>query len=126
MVGVFCLQLQTLKRNSLLEDLNDDFTHIGMHDLWIEFAVAETKSQESRDIHPWMYQVDERKALGRRTGRWRESVERMYFLNDGCKALKKLNLYDFPNVEVLKLVGEIMIQDCTLDLDLTGLKQLKP
>jgi hypothetical protein len=124
-VGVFCLQLQTLKRNSLLEDLNDNFTHIGMHDLWIEFAVAETKSQDSRDHHRWMYQLDEKKALGRRTSRWRESVERMCFLNDGWTALKKLNLYDFPNVEVLKLVAVIKAQDSTLDLDLTGLKQLK-
>jgi Leucine-rich repeat (LRR) protein len=125
-VGVFCLQLQTLKRNSLLEDLNDNFTHIGMHDLWIEFAVAETRSQDSRDHHRWMYQVNEKKALGRRTGRWRESVERMCFLNDGWKALKKLNLYDFPNVEVFKLgVATKWMQDSTLDLDLTGLKQLK-
>jgi Leucine-rich repeat (LRR) protein len=114
-----------LKRNSLLEDLNDDFTSIGMHDLWIEFAVAETRSQDSRDHHCWMYQVDGKKALRRRTGRWRESVERMCFLNDGWTVLKELNLYDFPNVEVLKLEAVITIQDSTLDLDLTGLKQLK-
>ena len=125
MVGVFYLQLQALKRNSLLEDLNDDFTSIGMHDLWIEFAVAETKSEDSRDHHLWMYQVDERKTLGRRTGRWMENVKRMCFLNDGWTALMKLNLYDFPNVEVFKLKVENTVLDSTLDLDLTGLKQLK-
>jgi hypothetical protein len=36
-----CLQLEVLKRKSLLEDLSDNFTKIGMHDLWYEFAILE-------------------------------------------------------------------------------------
>ena len=43
-----CLQLEVLKRKSLLEDLSNNFTHIGMHDLWYEFAVFESKAQNSK------------------------------------------------------------------------------
>ncbi|KAG0553984.1 hypothetical protein KC19_12G053800 [Ceratodon purpureus] len=115
--------LEVLKRKSLLEDLTDDFTEIGMHDLWIEFAVAETKVQDSKEQR-WVYHVDGKKALGR-SGRWRESVERMCFLEEGWRGLEGLSLTDFVNVEAFKLVVEILTPDCDLDLDLSGLKHLK-
>ncbi|KAG0598142.1 hypothetical protein M758_12G049500 [Ceratodon purpureus] len=115
--------LEVLKRKSLLEDLTDNFTRIGMHDLWIEFAVAETKAQDSREQR-WVYHVDGKKALGR-SGRWRESVERMCFLKEGWRGLEGLNLTDFVNVEAFKLIVVILTPDCDLDLDLSGLKHLK-
>ncbi|KAG0554037.1 hypothetical protein KC19_12G058600 [Ceratodon purpureus] len=115
--------LEVLKRKSLLEDLTDDFTRIGMHDLWIEFAIAETKAQDGREQR-WVYHVDGKKALGR-SGRWRESVERMCFLKEGWRGLEGLNLTDFVNVEAFKLEVLILTPDCDLDLDLSGLKHLK-
>ena len=108
----------------MLDDISDDFTRIGMHDLWREFAVVETKSHGIRDQR-WVYQVDERRgALGRR-GLCRESVERMYFRNWGWKGLEGLKLDDFVNVTALRLDVEISMVDEKLDLDLSGLKQLK-
>ena len=119
-----CLQLEVLKRKSMLDDISDDFTRIGMHDLWFEFAAVETKTQDLRDQR-WVYQVDERRgALGRR-GLCRESVERMYFRNRGWKGLEDLKLDEFVNVTSLKIYVEISMVDEKLDLDLSGLKQLK-
>ncbi|KAG0554019.1 hypothetical protein KC19_12G056800 [Ceratodon purpureus] len=115
--------LEVLKRKSLLEDLSEDFTKIGMHDLWIEFAVAETKAHDSREQR-WVYHVDGKKALGR-SGRWRESVERMCFLEEGWRGLEGLDLSDFVNVEAFRLEVLILTLDCDLDLDLSGLKHLK-
>ncbi|KAG0598294.1 hypothetical protein M758_12G062000 [Ceratodon purpureus] len=115
--------LEVLKRKSLLEDLSEDFTKIGMHDLWIEFAVAETKAHDSREQR-WVYHVDGKKAIGR-SGRWRESVERMCFLEEGWRGLEGLDLSDFVNVEAFRLEVLILTLDCDLDLDLSGLKHLK-
>ncbi|KAG0598272.1 hypothetical protein M758_12G059800 [Ceratodon purpureus] len=115
--------LEVLKRKSLLEDLTDDFTRIGMHDLWIEFAVAETKAQDGREQR-WVYHVDGKKALGR-SGGWRESVERMCFLEEGWRGLEGLSLAEFVNVEAFTLEVQILTPDCDLDLDLSGLKHLK-
>ena len=113
----------------MLDELSDDFTRIGMHDLWREFAVVETKTQALRaqDLRDqrWVYQVDERRgALGKR-GLSRESVERMYFRNRGWKVLEGLKLDEFVNVTALKLDVQIFMVDEKLDLDWSGLKQLK-
>jgi hypothetical protein len=40
------VQLKGLKRKSLLENLGDGFSKVGMHDLWHEFAVMETSNAE--------------------------------------------------------------------------------
>lgn len=37
------LQLESLKQISLLEDLDDGWTKIGMHDLWHKFCITEIK-----------------------------------------------------------------------------------
>ena len=63
---VLCLQLRVLKRRSLLEDLSDDFTIMGMHDLWFEFAVAKSKDQDSKDAY-WVYHADERRVRNKRS-----------------------------------------------------------
>ena len=119
----FCLQLGILKRKSLLEDLDGGFTKIGMHDLWREFAVAETISKDFRDRH-WVYQVDARSAV-QRSGRWRENVQRMGFVNEGWKGLRGLNLDGFVNMEAFKLQVDRWMEDCELELDLRGWKHLK-
>ena len=119
-----CLQLEVLKRKSMLDELSDDFAQIGMHDLWLEFAVVETKTQDLRDQR-WVYQVDERRGTLGRRGLCRESVERMYFRNRGWKGLDGLKLDEFVNVTALKFYVEISMVDEKLDLDWSGLKQLK-
>ncbi|KAG0598288.1 hypothetical protein M758_12G061400 [Ceratodon purpureus] len=117
--------LEVLKRISLLEDLGDGFTKIGMHDLWIEFAVEEAKPHSFRD-QLWVYQEDgKRAAFQRRPGRWRESVERMCFFNLGFRSLDGLKLDDFVNLTVFALVVDIHMPDCALNLDLSGLVHLK-
>lgn len=94
-----------------------------MHDLWREFVIAETKSQGSRDRR-WVFQAGGRTIVDR-TSQWRESVERMWFVNEGCNGLKGLNLADFVNVEAFQLHVLNHVETCALDLDLSGLIQLK-
>jgi Leucine-rich repeat (LRR) protein len=118
-----CLQLKALKRKSLLEDLSDNFTKIGMHDLWYEFAILESKVQNSK-YQRWVYQVDKKRAIGR-SSHWRERVERMCFLGEGWAGLQGLDMVDFGSIEVFKLEVEILKADYELDLDLSGLKLLK-
>ncbi|KAG0554032.1 hypothetical protein KC19_12G058100 [Ceratodon purpureus] len=116
--------LEVLKRKLLVEDLGGGFTKIGIHDLWIEFAVEEAKPHSFRD-QLWVYQEDGKRAALQRRGRWRESVERMCFFNLGFRSLDGLKLDDFVNLTVFALVVDIHMPDCALNLDLSGLVHLK-
>lgn len=115
--------LEILKKRSLLENLSDDFSEIGLHDLWHEFAILETKAQDYEDGR-WVYHANGKKTI--KTNRqWRENVKRMCFRDDGWKCLKELKLADFVNVEVFILQVRILVEGYLLDLDLSGLKHLK-
>jgi hypothetical protein len=118
-----CVQLEVLKKRSLLEDLSDDFSEIGLHDLWSEFAILETKAQDFEE-GCWVYHASEKRTIGR-SCRWRENVERMCFLDESWKCLKELKLADFVNVEAFRLQVHNLMEDRLLDLDLSGLKCLK-
>ena len=118
------MQLEVLKRRSLLDDLSGGFTKIGMHDLWYEFAIWKTKIQDL-NAQQWVYKVDGKRGALEKRGQWRESVERMCFSNWGWKSLNGLKLYDFVNVTAFRLYIAIVMSDRALDLDLSGLKQLK-
>jgi Leucine-rich repeat (LRR) protein len=50
------VQLKGLKRKSLLENLGDGFSKVGMHDLWHEFAVMETTRGEY-EHRRWLYDI---------------------------------------------------------------------
>ena len=76
------MQLLGLKRKSLIEEVGDGRTRIGIHDLWREFAVMETTRGEERDRR-WVYkQYDpEEMRAGDAFGVWVgwESVQRVCF-----------------------------------------------
>lgn len=48
----------------------------------------------------------------------------MFFWNEGWKSLKGLKLDDFVNLEMFKLNVDIFVEDCQVDVDLSGLKHL--
>ncbi|KAG0569869.1 hypothetical protein KC19_6G122200 [Ceratodon purpureus] len=50
-------RLNVLRKRSLLEELGDGRSRIGMHDLWREFAVMEAKRGEEESSH-WVYEVN--------------------------------------------------------------------
>ncbi|KAG0613625.1 hypothetical protein M758_6G117100 [Ceratodon purpureus] len=50
-------RLNELRKRSLLEELGDGRSRIGMHDLWREFAVMEARRGEEESSH-WVYEVD--------------------------------------------------------------------
>lgn len=51
-----------LKRKSVIEEVGDGTRRIGMHDLWREFAVMETKIW-NRERHRWVYDVVDSSSL---------------------------------------------------------------
>ncbi|XP_073390626.1 uncharacterized protein [Physcomitrium patens] len=117
-------RLENLKSKSLLENLGDGFSRIGMHDLWHEFAKLETKVEEFGNRR-WIFEWDEHNALEEASltcGGSSVNLRRMFFLDRGFMKLEKVNFSSFPNVTVLKLSrDEAMLQG----LDLSGLKHLK-
>ena len=48
--------MKTLQRKSLLENLEDGFNKVDMHDLWRKFAVMETESGEYGHRY-WLYDI---------------------------------------------------------------------
>lgn len=120
-----CLQLENLKRKSLLENLGNGFEGIGIHDLWHEFARLETKAGEF-EKRRWMFEWDESNVLEEASvgnGVRLVNVRRMFFLEKGFLKLEDLSFSCFPSVTVLKL--RFQPRGLLLDLDLRGLKHLK-
>ena len=89
------LQLEGLKRKSLLEDLGDGLSsRIGMHDLWRDFATLESKAGVFGG-RSWVYEVQEPSAVeeggGPSGGCW-QNVKRMGFKGEfGLMSLKRIN-----------------------------------
>jgi len=115
------LQLEALKRKSVIEELGD---RIGVHDLWREFAEEETKSGQL-ECRRWVYvndddrtEFDEADPSGNRWGKLR----RMCFIGTGLESFKNVNLQYCSNVTVLHLRG--YLEGVKL-VDLTALKFLK-
>ena len=124
---VLALQLEYLKQKSLLENLGNGRTKIGMHDLWLEFCVAETKvrnfccGNKSQDQR-WVFLEQQSSEF---SCSWKNPVQRMCFLNEGWRALEEVGLEDYENVSVLKLNIGWFVQPSKLNLNLKGLKHLK-
>jgi hypothetical protein len=127
----FALQLEGLKRKSLLEDLGDGRGAIGMHDLWREFAVKKAKGREFGS-EPWFYRKVYRLNDPRREeyclsgGGWK-SLQRVCFVGDGYypfgeRIVKELDLNRCSNLRVLKLVDVSLEMEV---LDVSSLQQLK-
>lgn len=118
------MQLENLKSKSLLENLGDGFSRIGMHDLWREFAKLETKVGEF-ERRRWIFEWDEHNALEEASlttgGSWL-NLRRMFFLERGFIKLKEVNFSSFPTVTVLKLSRN---DASPLQLDVSGLQHLK-
>ena len=118
--------MEGLKKKSLLQDLGDGrSTEIGMHELWHEFAIMESKVGELEGRR-WMYEeggpstLEEGIPLG---GCW-QSMKRMCFLGNGLMSAKTINFAHFSNITVLKLSGRIKLP-VNLVLDLSKMKHLK-
>jgi len=106
------LQLEKLKKKSLLENLGDGFRKIGMHDLWHEFARLETKIAK--------YNVLEE--VNRTNDGQLLNLRQMFFFEKGYMKAKDVKFACFPNVTVLKLNGDLARIS---EMDLRGLKHLK-
>jgi hypothetical protein len=52
------MQLECLKRKSLLESFGEQVEDFSMHDLWREFAAAELKGVKFKDEH-FLYKSEE-------------------------------------------------------------------
>ena len=120
------LQLEYLIKKSLLDisELGDGVSRVGMHDLWREFSIAETKIGKLRDQR-WIYLAQACPKLGESSpsGRCWENLKRMCFMHKGLMSLDELNFDYFCNVTVLKLVGEFSLSNIAIDIG--GLKHLK-
>ncbi|KAG0615814.1 hypothetical protein M758_5G068900 [Ceratodon purpureus] len=112
--------LNQLKQKSLLEDLGDGWTKIGMHDLWREFCVAEAKAKKY-EYQRWMFLEEE---SGELNCSWKD-MKRMRFLNEGWKGLKEVNFDECVNVSVLKVNIQWFVEPSKITLDFKGLKHLK-
>jgi Leucine-rich repeat (LRR) protein len=111
------LQLENLKRKSLLESFDDVSGTIYIHDLWIEFCKAETKLKDPRSIR---LEEDQCTDLGES---WKD-LKRICFIDDGQINVNRLPR--FPNVTVLKLVGKYGWRNKEpIVLDLRGMECLK-
>ena len=118
------MQLEVLKRKSFLEELGDGSTIIGMHDLWREFCVMETRAGKN-SRRRWLYDVHgphfRPQESSLRDGGWK-SLERICLKGSASNSVIEVNLTDCSNIKVLKLI------DLHLDesvLDLKALKRLK-
>jgi Leucine-rich repeat (LRR) protein len=124
LVSVSLLQLEVLKRKSFLEDLGDGSTIIGMHDLWREFSVMETRVGEYNQRR-WVYDVHgphfrpEESSLG--DSGWR-SLQRICSKGSASNSVIEVNLTDCSNTKVLKLI-DLQLDESVLDLK--ALKRLK-
>jgi Leucine-rich repeat (LRR) protein len=101
----------------LLESFDDVSGTIYIHDLWIEFCKAETKLKDPRSIR---LEEDQCTDLGES---WKD-LKRICFIDDGQINVNRLPR--FPNVTVLKLVGEYGWRNKEpIVLDLRGMECLK-
>jgi hypothetical protein len=128
----FALQLEGLKRKSLLEDLGDGRGVIGMHDLWREFVVKKAKGREFGS-EPWFYRKvytlnDPRREEYCLSGGGWKSLQRLCMVGfqRDCSSraciVKEIDLKCCLNLRVLKLVGvDLEIQV----LDMSSLQHLK-
>ena len=122
-----CEQLMVLKKKSLLEDLGDGSSDIGMHDLWREFCVLETRAGEFK-CQRWIYEAmkspnDRTRVESRLFGGVRENLQNICLMaNHGTATGLEVAFYYCSNVTVLKLQGVVM-EDGVLDVSL--LKHLK-
>lgn len=122
------MQLEGLKRKSLLQDLGDGrSTRIGMHDLWREFAIMEKDAGEF-ECRRWVYEVGEPNGLeeGIPSGGCWQTVKRMGFVDNGLMSVRRVNFEHFSNITVMKLVCDVRLQVPVLELsNLKHLKNLK-
>jgi Leucine-rich repeat (LRR) protein len=121
------MQLKGLKRKSLLQDLGDGLsTSIGMHDLWREFGVMESKVGELEGRR-WVYEEGGPSTLeeGIPSGGCWQSMKRMCFLENGLMSAKTVTFAHFSNISVLKLIGGLVDLPVNLVLDLSKMKHLK-
>jgi Leucine-rich repeat (LRR) protein len=123
------LQLERLKRKSLLERLGDGVeTVVGMHDLWRTFCKTELQFGELRSRR-WMYATAKNGSALVETnpqGNCWENVKRMAFFGNELTSLERVNLAHFANVTVLKIVDLHLRKELVLNLSqLTHLKSLE-
>lgn len=112
--------LNHLKEKSLLEDLGDGYTRIGMHDLWREFCIAKAKTKKFGSQR-WMYLEEESGELHSSL----KDLKRMRFLNEGWKSLEEVNFKACENVSVLKVNVQWFVEPSKITLNLKGMKHLK-
>jgi hypothetical protein len=124
------LQLIALKKKSLLEDLGDGSSDIGMHDLWREFCVIETKVGEFK-CQRWIYEDinnlnDRTRVESRLFGGGRENLQKICLMANhwpfGMVTGLEETFNYCPNVTVLKLQGVVMESGV---LNVSLLKHLK-
>ncbi|KAG0557048.1 hypothetical protein KC19_11G098900 [Ceratodon purpureus] len=106
-VNVVKQRLMGLKRKSVIEEVGDGTTGIGMHDLWREFAMMETRIGD-RERQRWVFDVMDNRSLRsdeegdvvglRFSGGWfnlqRICVGRTERAWDNMKAVRRQPVYD--------------------------------
>ncbi|KAG0622848.1 hypothetical protein M758_3G128500 [Ceratodon purpureus] len=129
-VDIVKKRLLVLKKKSLLEDLGDGSSDIGMHDLWREFCVMESRAGEFQ-CQRWIYEdinspndrTRVESSLG--GGGW-ENLQKICLMANhwafGMMTGLEVSFNNCSNVTVLKLQGVVM-EDGVLDVGL--LKHLK-
>jgi Leucine-rich repeat (LRR) protein len=120
------MQLERLRKKSLLDSISDGTRKSIMHDLWYEFCIAETKYGELRG-RQWVY---ERKTLSEGSpcgtipsGNCWENVKRMAFLDFTSRSLERVNFAHFPNVRLLMIRMHQL--EKKLVVELSGLTYLR-
>ncbi|KAG0570086.1 hypothetical protein KC19_6G137500 [Ceratodon purpureus] len=113
-------RLNELRKRSLLEELGDGRSHIGMHDLWREFAVMETRRGEEESSQ-WVYEL----VGGRRAaescmqgGGW-ESLRRI------CIRGSRVTVVNFTHCSKVTVLILDILYDANGVLDLSPLGRLK-
>ncbi|KAG0569871.1 hypothetical protein KC19_6G122400 [Ceratodon purpureus] len=120
-------RLNELRKRSLLEELGDGRSRIGMHDLWREFAVMEARRGEEESSH-WVYEFN---VGGGRGGRAAESCmddggwENLRRISIDNSRVTCVNFTHCSKVTVLRL-DDVNVANEVLDLRPLGrLKSLE-
>ncbi|KAG0577117.1 hypothetical protein KC19_5G132000 [Ceratodon purpureus] len=120
-------QLRHLKRKSLLEELGDGTTIVGVHDLWREFAKVEANAWKNKSP-PWLYEIweseDQESKL--HDGGWKK-LQRISIRGDrnSTTTVKSIDFSNCSKVTVLKLVC-VNVEENALNLGLLNrLKSLR-
>ncbi|KAG0613627.1 hypothetical protein M758_6G117300 [Ceratodon purpureus] len=114
-------RLNELRKRSLLEELGDGRSRVGMHDLWREFAVMEAKRGEEESSH-WVYEFNVgggRAAESCMHGGGWENLRRICIDNSRVTCV---NFTHCSEVTVLRMVGVSVANEV---LDLRPLGRLK-